>query len=234
MSPDGKRSNDRAARKERLLQLQAAQRRAERRRTVLIVGIVAATLLALIIPTVVILTNEQRRNDAVEAVASAPIEGEQELPVSAATHVEGEVQYADVTQPTAEPTPALEDPAEQGRLLPPVGGDHDPLPQTCGFYSEPIRDENAVHSLEHGAVWIAYRPGLGDAGAERLRVLADANPYLLVSPYEGLAAPLVATAWGVRLELPSVDDARLEPFLTRYLQGEQAPEPGASCEGVGG
>lgn len=137
MSPDGKRSNDRAARKERLLQLQAAQRRAERRRTLFIVGIVAATLLALIIPTVVILTNEERRNDAVEAVASSPIEGEQDLPVSEATHVQGDVQYADVTEQPAEPTPAPEAPVEQGTLLPPVGGNHDPLPQTCGSTASP-------------------------------------------------------------------------------------------------
>src|SRR5215208_5439695 len=41
---------------------------------------------------------------------------------------------------------------------PPVGGPHNPVWQKCGFYSKPVRNEHAVHSMEHGAVWITYRP----------------------------------------------------------------------------
>ena len=107
--------------------------------------------------------------------------------------------------------------------------------QDCGFYGEPVRSENAVHSLEHGAVWLTYRPGLDDAQVATLRGLAEENPYLLVSPFDQLASDVVATAWGVQLELDSAQDERLEPFLLRYLQGDQTPEPGAPCDGgVGG
>ena len=41
---------------------------------------------------------------------------------------------------------------------PPVGGPHNPIWQNCGFYSKPVRNEHAVHSMEHGAVWITYSP----------------------------------------------------------------------------
>jgi hypothetical protein len=53
----------------------------------------------------------------------------------------------------------------------------------------------------------------------------------LASPYDDLAAPVVATAWGVQLELEDTSDERLDAFLLRYVQGEQTPEPGAPCDG---
>ena len=43
---------------------------------------------------------------------------------------------------------------------PPAGGNQSATWQNCGVYDQPIRDEYAVHSLEHGAVWITYRPNL--------------------------------------------------------------------------
>jgi Protein of unknown function (DUF3105) len=55
---------------------------------------------------------------------------------------------------------------------PPVGGDHASISQNCGFYSEPVPNETAVHSMEHGAVWITYRPGLPTEQVDKLRELA--------------------------------------------------------------
>src|SRR5882672_1849597 len=46
---------------------------------------------------------------------------------------------------------------------PPSGGAHNPTPLTCGYYDKQPPDEFAVHSLEHGAVWIAYDPSLSSA-----------------------------------------------------------------------
>jgi hypothetical protein len=37
---------------------------------------------------------------------------------------------------------------------PPVGGPHNPVWANCDFYSSEVPSENAVHALEHGAVWI--------------------------------------------------------------------------------
>jgi uncharacterized protein DUF3105 len=58
------------------------------------------------------------------------------------------------------------------RQGPPVGGDHASIWQNCGFYSGPVRNETAVHSMEHGAVWITYRPGLPTEQVDKLRELA--------------------------------------------------------------
>jgi hypothetical protein len=114
---------------------------------------------------------------------------------------------------------------------PPTGGVHNPVWQNCGFYQEPVRDENAVHSLEHGAVWITYSPDLPQDEIERLRDLAQSQTYLLVSPYPDQPYPVVATAWGKQLSLESAENPELERFIGTYNQGPQTPEPGAPCTG---
>ena len=113
---------------------------------------------------------------------------------------------------------------------PPVGGDHDSTWLNCGIYDKAVRNENAVHSMEHGAVWITYDPSLS---AEDVQKLRDQMPssFVILSPYDGLPAPVVASAWGVQLKLTGVDDPRLKTFIDVYRQGSQTPEPGASCDG---
>lgn len=112
---------------------------------------------------------------------------------------------------------------------PPVGGDHAPIWQNCGFYSQPVANENAVHSLEHGAVWITYLPTLPPDQVDALRQLSLIEPKLLVSQYPGQDSPIVVTSWGRQLKLDSVDDPRLLEFISRYQ--DQSTEPMSSCSG---
>ncbi len=114
---------------------------------------------------------------------------------------------------------------------PPVGGNHNSVWQNCGFYGGSIASENAVHSLEHGAVWITFAPDLPSGQVSELRDLAGNRTYVLVSQFDDLPSPVVASAWGVQLRLESVDDPRLEQFVDYYRQGPQTPEPGATCSG---
>ncbi len=114
---------------------------------------------------------------------------------------------------------------------PPVGGVHNPVWQNCGIYDQPLHNENAVHSMEHGAVWITYQPDLAAAAVEQIRALARGHDHVLVSPYPGLPKPVVASAWGVQLPLDNAADPRLAKFIAAYEQGPQTPEPGAACSG---
>jgi hypothetical protein len=114
---------------------------------------------------------------------------------------------------------------------PPVGGVHDPVWQNCGYYAAPVRNENAVHSLEHGAVWITYQPDLPLDQVSTLRDLAESQSFILVSPMEGLPAPVVASAWARQLRLDSANDERLSQFVRSFRLSSDAPEPGASCSG---
>jgi len=113
--------------------------------------------------------------------------------------------------------------------VPPIGGPHDPEWLACGAFDEPVRDENAVHDLEHGTVWITYDPGLAEEDVAALEdVLPDDG---IMSPYLDLPAPVVITVWGAQLRLSGPRDPRLPLFLEEFGDGRTAPEAMASCEG---
>jgi hypothetical protein len=115
--------------------------------------------------------------------------------------------------------------------VPPVGGAHNPVLLNCGIYPSPVPVEHAVHSLEHGTVWITYRPDLPVDQVAGLRDLVRGKSYTLLSPYPRLPWPVVASAWGRQLRLGSASDPRLPRFLRVYRVGPQTPERGAPCSG---
>lgn len=114
---------------------------------------------------------------------------------------------------------------------PPAGGPHASAWLNCGIYDEPVPNENAVHSLEHGAVWVTYDPALSDAEVQALRA-AVPSTYSVLSPYPGLDAPVVISAWDAQVKLDGVDDPRLQAFIQTYWKSPNAPEPGAACTGA--
>ncbi|WP_149361981.1 DUF3105 domain-containing protein [Lolliginicoccus suaedae] len=122
--------------------------------------------------------------------------------------------------------------------MPPFGGPHDEAWATCTgiVYDEPIRTENAVHSLEHGAVWITYSPdnaSAADIAALESRV--DGQAYMFMSPFPGQESPISLQAWGHQLKLDSAEDERINQFIGALrLNQFNSPEPGASCSNVPG
>jgi hypothetical protein len=114
---------------------------------------------------------------------------------------------------------------------PPAGGDHNPTPAPCGFYSQAIPDEYVVHTMEHGGVWLAYAPGLGADDLATLRAEVAANRDTIATPYSGLKSgvAVVVTAWSRQLTLDSVDDPRLDEFVQKYQNASTAPEASVDC-----
>ena len=112
---------------------------------------------------------------------------------------------------------------------PPNGGDHNGVPQVCRVYEQPIPSEHAVHSMEHGAAWITYKPDLPAAQVKALREMAEGDAYILMSPFPDQKSPINLSAWGRRLSVESASDERVEQFLDTYKNGPQTPEKGASC-----
>ncbi len=118
--------------------------------------------------------------------------------------------------------------------VPPAGGEHFNIWQNCGIYDEPVESGNVIHAMEHGALWITYQPNLPSEDVAVLQNLVRGQTFLIISPYPGQRSPVVLTAWGIQLEVDSVNDGRIEPFIERYRLGSQTPELGGACtQGVG-
>jgi hypothetical protein len=115
---------------------------------------------------------------------------------------------------------------------PPIGGNHDPEWADCSgtVYASPIRNENAVHSLEHGAIWVTYRPGLSAADVNSLKQRVSGVDHMLMSPYPGLKTAVSLQSWGHQLFVDSVSDSRISSFITDLRHNTvTTPEPTASC-----
>jgi hypothetical protein len=195
-----------ADRDAKLAAFRQAQSRQKRNRLIAIItgSVAAVAVIGLVIGFVV--TSATPKPDP----STIAIEGLQTYPGLTANHVTTAVDY------------------EQN---PPVGGDHSAAWLNCGVYTESVPNENAVHALEHGAVWLAYDPAqLDEAGVEALRSKLP-DSYILVSPVDDLESPVVASAWGAQVALDDPDDARLGAFIDRFWRSNDAPEPGAACTG---
>ena len=115
---------------------------------------------------------------------------------------------------------------------PPVGGPHDSTWQQCGYYEQPIPEENAVHSMEHGAVWITYRPDLPADQIAKIKEEADNTSYILASPRPDLPVPVVLSSWNRQIQLDSVDDRAFDAFIRQYRNNPNTtPEYGGTCLG---
>ncbi|WP_147795918.1 DUF3105 domain-containing protein [Cellulomonas sp. Y8] len=203
-----------AERQARLAAVRAEQRKKERGRAVWIGSIAGVLVLALVGVSAWVIVDAGRDKAALQAQADADIEGVEAFDGLTFDHVTTAVDYPQ---------------------SPPAGGDHNAAWLNCGVYTEPVPDENAVHSLEHGAVWITYDPALPAADVATLQAFAENQSYVLVSPYEGLdSSPVAVSAWGYQLKVDSVDDERLPVFIQKYLLNPELAEVGAPCSsGVG-
>jgi hypothetical protein len=116
----------------------------------------------------------------------------------------------------------------------PSGGDHPPAPYwlTCGVYDGEVPPELALHSVEHGAVWIGLGPDSTPEDREAATGLAE-DRKVIVSDVPGLEAPVELVSWGRRLSLDAADDPRAGRFVDTFVDGDNAPEAGSSCESVG-
>ena len=137
-----------------------------------------------------------------------PPENVDELAVDPPAHVEGDIEYG-------------------GH---PAGGEHSSIWLNCGVYDIQVPDENAVHSLEHGAIWITYPSDSREAFVDALREYSGRGK-VIVSPVEGQVSPVLVTAWARQMEADEPTDPNIGRFITEFQSSGEAPEPGGRCSG---
>ncbi|MGW1191662.1 DUF3105 domain-containing protein [Streptomyces sp. NPDC002559] len=207
-----KNQNASAARRAKLEEARRKERARERRSRIITITASVAVVAALVAGGGYLMSAADDQEKAEAEAKSSPVKGERTWDKLTQNHVEKQVSYP---------------------MNPPVGGDHNPVWMNCNadVYTKAIPKENAVHSLEHGAVWVTYTDKAKPADVEKLSTRVKATPYSLMSPVEDQAAPIMLSAWGKQVTVTSATDARVEQFFTKYVQGPQTPEPGAACTG---
>ena len=110
--------------------------------------------------------------------------------------------------------------------LTPAGGPHYSTPLRQGVYERPVLDGNAIHSLEHGMIWITYQPDALDGSTlDALEGIAsDFGRDVILSPRLENASPIIVVSWGRRLTMDALDDQLVRDFVT--TNRNRSPEPG--------
>lgn len=210
-----------ATRKARIEEMRRAEQARERRNRILTIAASVVVVVGLVAVGVVLVKSQSDEDKAEAQRSSDRITGKfvtgkdgvktwnTKLP---STHVKTSVGYP---------------------MEPPVGGDHHRAWMNCNgdVYTEELKNENAVHSLEHGAVWVTYTGKASKADVAALAEKVKKTPYTLMSPDEKQKDPIMLSAWGHQRTVTSASDPNVDKFFETYVQGEQTPEKGAVCTG---
>ncbi|MFE9623504.1 DUF3105 domain-containing protein [Streptomyces sp. NPDC006527] len=207
-----------AARKARIEEMRRAEQARERRSRILMITASAVVVAGLVAGTVVLVQSQSDDSSSADAKATA---GKFVTGSDGVRTWKGTLGRTHVTKTVKYPTE------------PPVGGDHHQAWMNCDgdVYTKALNNMNAVHSLEHGAVWVTYNSKAAKADVDALAAKVEKTPYTLMSPDEKQADPIMLTAWGHQRTVTGASDPNVDKFFEKFVQGEQTPEPGAACTG---
>ncbi|MGW8060968.1 DUF3105 domain-containing protein [Streptomyces ziwulingensis] len=206
------------ARQARIAEMRRAEEARDRRNRILTIAVSVVVVAGLVAGGVVLVRSQS--DDSSSATASdGKASGEFVAGADGVRTWKGTLSRDHVTKKVSYPAD------------PPVGGDHNQVWMNCNgdVYTKPLNDENAVHSLEHGAVWVTYTDQAPKADVEKLAAKVKKTPYTLMSPNDGQPDPIMLSAWGHQRTVTGADDPDVDAFFEKFVQGEQTPEPGAAC-----
>ncbi|MFB7335793.1 DUF3105 domain-containing protein [Streptomyces adustus] len=204
-----------AARQARIAEMRRAEQARERRNRILVIAASVVVVAGLVAGGVFVVRSQSDDTSAVDAKTS----GHFTTGKDGVKTWQGKLGRTHVAKTVTYP------------VEPPVGGDHNQVWMNCNgdVYDKALNNMNAVHSLEHGAVWVTYNSKAAKADVEALAAKVKKTPYTLMSPDDKQPDPIMLTAWAHQRTVKSASDPDVDAFFAKFVQGEQTPEPGAAC-----
>src|SRR3989339_880389 len=95
---------------------------------------------------------------------------------------------------------------------PPTSGWHYVQPANWGVSQTELPDEQVIHNLEHGGIWISYT-GIDDATKTALEKIAKSNSKVIVTPRSKNDAAIVLASWGRLQKLQTLDEQAILAFI---------------------
>lgn len=116
---------------------------------------------------------------------------------------------------------------------PPTSGWHYASPARKGVYKEELADERVVHNLEHGYIWISYRPDISLKIIKQLENFNGFGKKIVIEPRKENDKVIALAAWNWLDKFdPASGDSlndtelkRIGDFIDEYIN--QGPEPNA-------
>jgi hypothetical protein len=105
---------------------------------------------------------------------------------------------------------------------PPTSGPHAAALRTA-VYDRTLPDENLIHNLEHGHIWLSYRDREDTEAIELFERLQSQFPSSVIVTYRPANdSRLAVAAWTRLLKLEEADEEQILAFIARYF--DKAPE----------
>src|SRR3989344_3875699 len=105
---------------------------------------------------------------------------------------------------------------------PPTSGPHYEQPSRWGVSQAELPDEQLIHNLEHGGIWISY-VGIDDSTIAALEKIAKSQSKVIVEPRAKNDAPIVLASWERLLKLEKFDEQIILDFIKSNKN--RSPEP---------
>lgn len=147
--------------------------------------------------------------EVLPAQVSSPVEGTQDYEIVGRNHI---------TQGTL---------GSGYNSNPPSSGPHWPAAAKNGAYENPLPDEQLIHDLEHGYVWISYKPDISQDVKNQLKEIVEKDDWKVVlCPREKNDSQIALVSWGRVLKLDQFDAVKVKDFVRTYRNRgpEKTPE----------